>query len=247
MAEAPVYVQNTKRDAYLLPSDVFLLRIQPSACCNPNVHEIMKTSSLFALSSIALCSGLMADEALIPEPIAKPPVEARIAICGVAPNHSGSVKQLKDMEASDESIQSILRNEETKTTIEKLNAPIILNSMEEALKHLTRDSMERIAEVVDFEKQQVVVFAWQGSGQDRLNGHLVSPKDGANFQYTPGRTKDLKTHSTIYAMPKGTKMNVMKLEHRIIRCGVGELEGRPMKLQIEPGIQKLELKLEQKK
>ena len=91
--------------------------------------------------------------------------------------------------------------------------------MEEANRHLTRDSMERIADAVDFEKEKVVVFACQGSGQDLLHGFM---NQGATFNYTPGMTKDLRTHSSIYVVPKDATLTVAKTERQIIRFEVVE-------------------------
>ena len=200
----------------------------------------MKTTSLFALSTLALSSALMADIQLVPAKPAQEAVEIvpDIAICREAPVHIDQrfvsrrispVRQLRDMEANEESIQSILQNEKAKTTIDKLKAPIVLKSMEDALKHLTRDSMEKIE--VDFDKSQLAIFAWQGSGQDRLGGHFSVNKakaNIANMHYTPGRTKDLRTHSVIYTMPKDSEIVVNNLEARIIRCGVGVVDIKPV-------------------
>ncbi len=213
----------------------------------------MKTASLFALSGLALATGLMASPPLDPagleiKPAAKPKpaVEAvpEIAICREAPvqiekrlvsrTHVAPVRQLRDMEANEESIQSIIQNEDAKTAIDKLKAHIVLKSMEDALKHLTRESMEKID--VDFENHQLAIFAWQGSGQDRLNGHGFLNKakvNVANFNYMPGHTEDLRTHSMIYLMPKDAEIKVNNLEARVIRCGVGE--ARPMPIPVEPG------------
>ena len=213
-----------------------LLSIRPVMChiaSNRSPTLPMKTTSLFALASFVFVPGLMAEKPLLQAVEIKPVPEPKIAICDM-PAPASMMKELKGMEANEDAIQSILQNEKAKTTIEKLNAPIVLQSMEDALKHLTRASMEKID--VDFEKQQLVIFAWQGSGADRLRGHLAPSKGAAaNFQYTQGQSKDLRTHSSVYAMPKGTEMKVRMLP-RVIRCGVGELEGRPMP-QIELNIQ----------
>ena len=228
----------------------------------------MKTKSLFALTSLALTSAVMASPPVNPaglevKPAAKPKdaieVVPKIAICREAPvcdmpAPASRVMKLKEMEANEESIQSILNNAEAKTTVDKLNAPVVIKSMEEANKHLTRASMEKLAELVDFKKQQIAIFAWQGSGQDRLNGHLAAG-DGAavRFHYSPGWSADLRTHNAIYAMPKNTNLAVVKMEQRIIRCGVGQLDVQPLPEAVEgielnvkpaPGVQKLEIQIE---
>ena len=186
---------------------------------------IMKTHTILALTSFTLSCGLMADEPAHPERADIQPKPAPEAIPQTAlggkwhdrkmPSASvGSVltsaKQLWEAEAKKETIQSILQHKEAKTTLDKLKAPIVLKSKDDAAKHLTPASVKKIK--VDFTKEQVVIFAWQGSGQDELSGtHRVGPAHGdhpANFQYVPGRTKDLKTHSAIFRLPKGSKIIV---------------------------------------
>ena len=208
----------------------------------------MKTTSLFALTGLALTATLMADQPLI-DAVEIEPVEIKpeIAICRM-PAPISPMKKLKDMEANGDAIESIVRNEKLKTTIEKLKAPIVIGSMEDAAKYLTRASMEKIE--VDFNTHQLVVFAWQGSGQDRLNGHLSRAEGAAaQFYYHPGRTEDLRTHSTVYTMPKGTKVDVR--EQRVIRCGVGLKQVEPQiipdcDLQVIPMPEggKIELKIQ---
>ena len=185
----------------------------------------MKPQTFLTLASLALAPSLMADP--IAQAVEIIPVP-KIAICREAPNPASQLKLLKDMEANEESVQALLQNKEAKTALDKLKAPIVLGSLEDALKHLTRASMERIAGSVDFDKQQVVIFAWQGSGQDRLSGHVAPGKVAeARLHYSPGRTEDLRTHTSIYAMPKGIKWTVQQQNVRVIKCGVGELQVRP--------------------
>ncbi len=180
--------------------------------------------TLPVLVSLALAPCLAAAEAA-PAPAqaeAKPATEPKIGICGddyPLPEVVMVIDTLKDMEATNEAIESIIKNKEAKTTIDKLNSPIVLTSMEEALKHLTRASMEKIN--VDFNKQQVVIFAWQGSGQDRLMGLPYGGKGAmATFHYAPGRSRDLCTHTAIYALPKGLGVKVMAIRARDPDCRI---------------------------
>ena len=184
----------------------------------------MKSPSPFTLAGLAflvLTPCLMAEEAAPApaQPDTKPVFEPEVAICRMAPVPTAVIDKLQDIEASDESIQSILKDEKAKATIDKLNAPIILTSMEEALKHLTRASMEKIT--VDFNKQQVAIFAWRGSGQDRLIGHGPA-KEGApaNFHYQAGRTRDLRTHTAIFALPKGSSVKVTAVGAFVHGCRI---------------------------
>jgi hypothetical protein len=41
--------------------------------------------------------------------------------------------------------------------------PIVIKSQDEAAKHFGKDALDTIAKQVDFKKQIVLVFAWQGS------------------------------------------------------------------------------------
>ena len=190
------------------------------------------STSLFALGGLALTTGLMASPELDPagleiRPVAKPAVEAvpQIAVCQehpdcVIPAPVDLLKHLKDMEANGDAIESILNNEKLKTPLLRIKTPIMITSMEDAVKYLTRASVEKIN--IDFHQQQFAIFIWQGSGQDRLNGHFSRGKGAAaQFHYTPGHNRDLRTHSMVYSMPKGTEMNVS--EQLRVRCGVGEL------------------------
>src|SRR4051812_24791386 len=53
------------------------------------------------------------------------------------------------------------------------NKPIVVKSQDEAGKHFGKDALEEIARKVDFKKQIVLVFAWQGSGGDKLEYSIL--------------------------------------------------------------------------
>src|SRR5437763_16929639 len=48
------------------------------------------------------------------------------------------------------------------------NKPIVIKTREDAAKHFGKDAVEQLVKQVDFKKQIVLVFAWHGSGGDRL-------------------------------------------------------------------------------
>ena len=156
----------------------------------------MKAHTTLVITGLTLICSLMADEPLKPS-----------ASIGAVLRPA---QELQNMEAKEESIQSVLENNQALGALDLLKAPIVLKSMEDALKHLTRDSIKKIK--VDFEKEQVAIFVWKGSGQDQLRGryHIdrVNHNHMANFHYVPGRTRDLRTHSAIYLMPKGAEISV---------------------------------------
>ena len=163
-----------------------------------------------ATAFLAMIAGLMAE----PDPQPDQLIPERELVHGEEEQRANlPLRRLKGIEVYDDTIESILRNEETNTVLDKLKSPIVLKSMEDAYGHLTRASMEKIADMVNFEKQQVVIFAWQGSGQDRLTGYFNAGKIAlAHVIYNPGYTKDVKTHIFIQALPKGIEMKVEKQE-----------------------------------
>lgn len=53
---------------------------------------------------------------------------------------------------------------------------------------------------VNFDAEQVVIFAWNGSGQDKIEYEKID--DVYHFVYKRGKTKDLKQHLKIVSVPK---------------------------------------------
>jgi hypothetical protein len=62
----------------------------------------------------------------------------------------------------------------------------------------------RILKEVDLNKEYLLLFAWSGSGGDRLSYALEKAKEGPGviFTRTRGLTRDLRTHVKLYAVPK---------------------------------------------
>ena len=59
---------------------------------------------------------------------------------------------------------------------------------------------------VDFEKQKVLLFRWNGSGKDSLTAKAEPDAKKPNqphvvFHYNPGLTRDLRFHSKVYLLP----------------------------------------------
>ena len=65
---------------------------------------------------------------------------------------------------------------------------------------------------VDFAKEKLVVFAWAGSGQDRLTPNLVTDgkKVTATFTYKAGATDDFARHARVFAVPRDAAVEVKK-------------------------------------
>lgn len=89
------------------------------------------------------------------------------------------------------------------------NRPIIIKSSEDAARYFEEDALEALDKAVDFKKQFVLVFAWQGSGGDKLS-YLVmeSYPEQVVFMRKPGRTRDLRPHAKVYALRTNVKWRV---------------------------------------
>jgi len=93
-----------------------------------------------------------------------------------------------------------------------LDKPAKATTKAELEKLLDKDSAETVGKKVDFKKEYVLVFAWAGSGQDKLAMKVETTKKGdeAVFSYKPGRTRDLRRHLKVYALPTKTTYKVSK-------------------------------------
>jgi hypothetical protein len=79
--------------------------------------------------------------------------------------------------------------------------PIEIKSAEEAAKFFKDEALAQALAKVDFAKQYVLIFAWKGSGQDRLVSRVAeSYPEQAFFELERGRTRDLRPHVRIYAL-----------------------------------------------
>jgi hypothetical protein len=70
------------------------------------------------------------------------------------------------------------------------------------------DTLKAIKAKVDFTKEVVVVFHWQGSGGDRINGAMSADGKEALFNYTVGLTFDLREHILVFVAPKEAKLTL---------------------------------------
>ncbi len=79
--------------------------------------------------------------------------------------------------------------------------PIVLKSAKDAADHFEADALADLLRQVDFGKQFVLLFAWRGSGQDRLEVEVTeSDPEQITFIHQPGRTRDLVAHARAYAL-----------------------------------------------
>lgn len=81
------------------------------------------------------------------------------------------------------------------------NKPIVVSSRDAAAKLFGKAELERLAKEVDFQKQFLLVFAWQGSGGDKLNIAIAeSFPEQIFFSLKPGVTDDIASHLHVYAL-----------------------------------------------
>jgi hypothetical protein len=89
--------------------------------------------------------------------------------------------------------------------------PLVIKSEKEAAEHFGMDALAALKKQVDFEQQIVLVFAWRGSGQDRLSYDVAeSFPEQVFFRYKPGRTKDLRPHTYVFALRSNVKWRAAK-------------------------------------
>lgn len=79
--------------------------------------------------------------------------------------------------------------------------PLVINSAGEAAQQFNKEALAALSKQVDFNKQLVLVFAWQGSGQDVLEYKVLeSFPEQVIFELTPGSTEDLCSHTRVYVL-----------------------------------------------
>jgi hypothetical protein len=69
-----------------------------------------------------------------------------------------------------------------------------------------------IIKQVNFKNECVLLFAWSGSGRDRLSVGLGKGKKGPEEVFTlhPGNTLDLRAHVKLFALPKTATYRIQK-------------------------------------
>ena len=97
--------------------------------------------------------------------------------------------------------------------------PTVIRTAEELAKAIPDEkAFAAVRRAVDFEREQVVYFTWSGSGQDKVEFDV---KEGTTpeitFTYTRGRTRDVRHHNKLFAMPKGAT-------HKVVTAGRRRLD-----------------------
>ena len=91
--------------------------------------------------------------------------------------------------------------------VAKRGVPQTLHSKSEADRYFAEPQLKLLLKKVDFQKQTLLVFAWRGSGQDKMTYTIAeSFPEQIAFKILPGRTRDLRSHLKIYALRKNVKI-----------------------------------------
>jgi hypothetical protein len=92
--------------------------------------------------------------------------------------------------------------------VAKRGVPLTFRSKSEAARYFAGPQLKLLLKKVDFQKQTLLVFAWRGSGQDKMTYTIAeSFPEQITFKILPGRTRDLRPHLKIYALRKNVKIN----------------------------------------
>jgi hypothetical protein len=87
--------------------------------------------------------------------------------------------------------------------------PLVITTIEEAAKYFAPADLDELKKKVDFKQQALLLFAWRGSGGDKMN-HTVaeSSPEQVFFSYQAGRTRDLRSHLYVYVVRSNVKWSV---------------------------------------
>jgi len=84
--------------------------------------------------------------------------------------------------------------------------PLLIQSVDEATPYFDAKNLATLKKQVDFSKQEVLVFAWRGSGQDLLDYVVLeSFPEKIRFRYQRGRTRDLRQHVKVFIVRSNVK------------------------------------------
>ena len=61
---------------------------------------------------------------------------------------------------------------------------------------------EATAKKIDFSKEKAVLFAWGGSGGDKLTSRITDDGKTVIFTYKGGLTRDFRRHVRLFVLPK---------------------------------------------
>ena len=109
--------------------------------------------------------------------------------------HEGPIVEFKKIEFKTQAFEDAERGK-----------PLAIKTLEEAEKYFDEATLERIQKCMEFEERHLLLFAWQGSGRDKLEFAVMeSYPEQLSFTLVPGRTRDLRRHAKLYSIRKNVK------------------------------------------
>ena len=114
--------------------------------------------------------------------------------------HSGAIVEFKELKVEKKAFEDSSRKE-----------PLVIKSEKDAKKYLDKETLAKVAKVVDLDARHIVIFAWKGSGRDKITYEVMeSYPEQVAFTFQAGRTRDLRTHIKAYSVRKNVKLSVRK-------------------------------------
>lgn len=125
-----------------------------------------------------------------------------VVACGVAVADEKKPEAVREIELKDAKLPAKEGG--------KWGDPTKITSEDELKKAVGEDAAKAVK--ADFKKEKLLLFRWAGSGQDKLS-HTAETKDGKTtvaFGMAPGRTKDLRQHAHLFAVPADAEVKYGK-------------------------------------
>lgn len=87
--------------------------------------------------------------------------------------------------------------------------PLTLKSKKDIEQYFAGPEVVKLRKSVNFDKQNVLVFAWGGSGQDKLSFDVTKTSpEKVVFQFEPGRTRDYVRHVLVVVIRADVKWSM---------------------------------------
>jgi hypothetical protein len=88
--------------------------------------------------------------------------------------------------------------------------PIVIQFKENATQYFSPAALLQLDSLVDFGRQQLLLFGWQGSGHDQLNYEQTELNSGhIYFSLKKGMTRDLRQHTKAFVVNSNVSWSVL--------------------------------------
>jgi len=85
--------------------------------------------------------------------------------------------------------------------------PLVITNADEFDKAIP--GADAIKKQIDFGRDKMLLFAWGGSGGDKLSAKMSEDGKTATFTYSPGLTRDFRRHVHLFAVPKAAEFKII--------------------------------------